>query len=138
MTMFEQLRKMTEYHLQRSQNSTGISMPQFFTRRHVELVLEAADRTGLGAVFPELWLDNSAATAAIAANGIGMRKHYRSLSWCCDERGRMSSEVVLVVEYSQAALGVAVVTLDQGFYERERTHFIDLPRHGSCFVVALE
>lgn len=67
MTMFKRLQEMTEHHLQRSLNSSCISVPNFFNHRHKVLAIEAAECTGFRVVLPEWWLDDSAATAGIAA-----------------------------------------------------------------------
>jgi len=126
MTMFKRLQEMTEHHLQRSLNSSCISVPNFFNHRHKVLAIEAAECTGFRVVLPEWWLDDSAATAGIAATGIGMCKHYRSMARCVSERGVMSPENVLVVDYSQAALGAALVKVRHGTYERNPSYFTDV------------
>lgn len=126
MTMFKRLQEMTEHHLQRSLNSSCISVPNFFNHRHKVLAIEAAECTGFRVVLPEWWLDNSAATAGIAATGIGMCEHYRSMARCVSERGVMSPENVLVVDYSQAALGAALVKVRHGTYERNPSYFTDV------------
>lgn len=114
--MLSRLQLLAEHRIGGILNSTALSLPTFFTKRHHDIVLEALKRTTLDYI-PPLWTvyDGNAAFAGIAATGLGICPQSRDpIGWCHDPKAKCAK--VLVVEYSKAAFAVSFVKLEGPFY----------------------